>query len=146
MSFIQIPFVSLGLIFFLIGFFMLRSISRKKKEYTEEVEGEVVGFMEKKMASHHNNGHIHYSTGYTPVVKYRCSGKTYEYSNGVISQYPKEKIGDIMTLFVDPENPENATDLRSTKMLKLVGGVFLITGIMLFGITGLLSYLLTLVL
>jgi hypothetical protein len=48
------------------------------------------------------------STTYSPVFSYTYEGQQYEYESVNSSNPPTNKVGDVETLLVNPENPSKA--------------------------------------
>jgi hypothetical protein len=64
-----------------------------------EVQGTVV-----RLESSSSDG----STTYSPVFSYTYEGQQYEYESVNSSNPPTNKVGDVETLLVNPENPSKA--------------------------------------
>jgi hypothetical protein len=64
-----------------------------------EVQGTVV-----RLESSSSDG----STTYSPVFSYTYEGQQYEYESVNSSSPPTNKVGDVETLLVNPENPSKA--------------------------------------
>jgi hypothetical protein len=47
---------------------------------------------------------------YAPICSYQVDGKTYEVKSGTTSDPPLHKKGDVVTLFYDPNHPQNARE------------------------------------
>ncbi len=112
-----------GIIFFMIGFFMKRSQKKKERECTAITTGIVVDM---------KRGHRHLSESgavlhYYPVFEYSAGGQIYRIDSRIGFAKPKLSVGQSVTIYYDAETPEKyyAQEYRFGKNL---GSIFLGVG------------------
>lgn len=91
----------IGLVFFIIGFVMLRHKKKKELHCTARTYGRVTDIVSRQ--SHSSDGG--YSTSWHPVFEYTIGSLTFvkEYSYG--SSRPKFAIGQTVEVFYNPADP-----------------------------------------
>ena len=93
-------FIVFGLIFFGVGATFLGSLFRDRSVCSFETEGVVVELVQKVTT---NKGHKRLS--YAPVFSYEFEGVSYKYKSSVYSQLDRFKIGQRVTVMVNPDEP-----------------------------------------
>lgn len=104
------------------------SYNYDKKKCTEEVEAECIDLIRNR--SSQSGG----SRSYTPMYRYTYRGKVYEVCNSSYTNYGNPYVGERLTLYVAPEDPEYFFDKR--RSLKSGIGIILI-GAFMFALSGL---------
>ena len=96
-----ILFLCIGLMFVVIGIYLLISSFSAQKNCTEEVDAVVVDMVTVK-AGKAKHKHITYA----PVFGYDYEGQTYQVQSRTSQRPAKYKVGERVTIFIDPSSPE----------------------------------------
>ncbi|WP_455617132.1 DUF3592 domain-containing protein [Eisenbergiella sp.] len=127
-------FAGMGLLFLLLGLFLMKVFGRRRQTATMITTARVVDVECKR----DSNG----STYYYPVFEYYAGGRMQQVVSTFGSSPCRYQTGEKTELHYDPEKPEKFWCERDTKMMKLlcgifmgIGGIFLVLGIV-FMVTG----------
>lgn len=127
-------FAGMGLLFLLIGIFLMKVFGRKRKTASMVTTARVVD-----VECRRDSGG---STYYYPVFEYYAGGRMQRVVSIFGSSPCRYQTGEETELHYDPEKPEKFWCERDTKMMKLlcgifmgIGGIFLVLGIV-FMVTG----------
>lgn len=127
-----------GIIFFIIGFFMYRNQKNKEGKCTAATTGKVVD-LERGTRDASELGEV---PKYYPVFEYSIGGQVYRKVSGIGFNKPKLNVGQSVTIYYDPERPEKYY-AQEYKFGKNVGSIFLWvgSGCFLVGVVGILCCL-----
>ena len=127
-------FAGMGLLFLLIGIFLVKVFGRRRKTASMVTTARVVD-----VECRRDSGG---STYYYPVFEYYAGGRMLRVVSTFGSSPCRYQTGEETELHYDPEKPEKFWCERDTKMMKLlcgifmgIGGIFLVLGIV-FMVTG----------
>ncbi len=127
-------FAGMGLLFLLIGIFLMKVFGRRRKTASMVTTARVVD-----VECRRDSGG---STYYYPVFEYYAGGRMQRVVSTFGSSPCRDQTGEETELYYDPEKPEKFWCERDTKMMKLlcgifmgIGGIFLVLGIV-FMVTG----------
>ena len=127
-------FAGMGLLFLLIGIFLMKVFGRRRKTASMVTTARVVD-----VKCRRDSGG---STYYYPVFEYYAGGRMQRVVSAFGSSPCRYQTGEETELHYDPEKPEKFWCERDTKMMKLlcgifmgIGGIFLVLGIV-FMVTG----------
>lgn len=119
-------FLIVGIVLCAVGALSIVSGILSKVKCTEPVEGTVVSLKDKTFYHRGITTHM-----ITPVIKYVYGEKTYESkAANSTSNTQKYRVGDSITVLVDPKAPESFT-LKKTIFPYIFGVIMLIPGIVL---------------
>lgn len=96
-----ILFLCIGLMFVVIGVYLLVSSFSAQKNCTQEVDAVVVDMVTVK-AGKAKHKHVTYA----PVFGYEYEGQTYEVQSRTSQRPAKYKEGQELTIFIDPSSPK----------------------------------------
>lgn len=125
-------FLGIGLIFFVVGIGIGIHDRNMKKRCSEKVTAVIT---ENREVLSKSDNHI--SRTYSPVFRYTYNGTEYTQNTGYSSNPPVFEVGDNTEIFVDPSDPNKiyVPKLKVAKLLTviftLLGGAFLIVGVIL---------------
>ena len=117
-----------GLVFYLIGFFVKRSRENKRDRCTMTASGEVSSI--RKRLSH---GSGHSSTLYYPTVRYTAKGKEYEEERSYGASGCPFSVGDKVIVKYNPDDPSDFY-LPEDGGLSVLGKVFTGIGLACFAV------------
>ena len=111
-------FAAAGLIFVIV------SLLKKISKCNVELEAEISDISTKDM-----NG----TTTYAPVYSYYYEGQAYEQTSGVYVNTPGYRVGEKVTIHINPNKPEmlldKKRDLKTLIVFAVVFALFLVIGI-----------------
>jgi hypothetical protein len=77
------------------------------------------------------------SSAVAPVIDYSVNGVKYTHNSNVYSSFSSYKVGDKLTIFYDPSNPQTS-ELNDNRLDQLLSLIFGINGVVWLLITGIL--------
>lgn len=131
-SILVLSFVTIGTVFFLIGFFRSRPI-----KYYDQTKGVIIKkerhyVINLRKLIHNEPAREYYTPDVRPTVLYEVDGEQYTFTSS-ISQQPGMEIGKEVNVFYDRYEPNKAiidTFVQRGTLFKLVGTVFLLLGLL----------------
>lgn len=112
-----------GIIFFIIGFFMKRSQKKKERECTAITTGTVADIK----IGQRNVSEPSAVPQYYPVFAYSAGGQIYRIVSKIGFDKPKLSIGQSVTIYYDAESPETYY-VQEYRFGKNLGSIFLGVG------------------
>lgn len=100
----NIFFIFLGLIFFIIGIFILIYPQLKEKRCTESVVAKVVENIKDRSYYSDDNNFTRFVT-YRPVFEFEYNGQNYNIQSNTSSNPPAFDVGEKVELKINPDNP-----------------------------------------
>lgn len=113
----------IGLIFFLIGFFMHRNRKSKEQKCTAVTIG-TVSDIEVRYSRSIGSGNTRSNH---PVFEFNAGGQRYKLVSNVGTSMQKLTVGQSVTVYYDPEKPERYY-VKEYTLGKTLGYIFLVTG------------------
>ncbi len=131
-SILVLSFVTIGTVFFLIGFFRSRPI-----KYYDQTKGVIIKkerhyVINLRKLIHNEPAREYYTPDVRPTVLYEIDGEQYTFTSS-LSQQPGMEIGKEVNIFYDRYEPNKAiidTFVQRGTLFKLVGTVFLLLGLL----------------
>ena len=90
-----------AVVVFAVGMFKGVSLNYKEKHCTQTIRAEIV-----RVEMHRKNQGKTMRTVYTPYFTYSADGKTFKGHAKYTTQIFKYKVGDMVKIRIDPENPK----------------------------------------
>ena len=87
-----------------ISFFAIQLMNSDKKKCTYKVQATVIDIV--YQSHYHDDPYTTTILGNYPRYKFTYNGKDYEVTANIAKDYSHEKVGDIVTLYINPDNPE----------------------------------------
>lgn len=94
-------FIILAVVVFAVGMFRGISLNYKEKHYTQTINAEIV-----RVEMHRENAGKTIRTVCTPYFTYRVESKTFSGHAKYTTRIFEYKVGDIIEIRIDPENPK----------------------------------------
>ena len=116
-----------GIIFIVVGIFLLINGKQKAKRCTEEIIGTIVEIKEE--TSTDTNGVIEYT--YYPIIEYQVGEKTITKQSSTGSNTSKYNLNDKIDLLYNPNNIEEFI-IKGDKSSNYIGIVFIVLGTITF--------------
>lgn len=123
----------LSLVFLLVGGALCVYYKRLKKQCIQKCDAVAIDVVRSKMKSDDPGDLGGWS--YFPIYEYRVNGKTYKKQSAFGNLKSRVHIGQTTTLYVNPENPEQAFQLKES----FIAIIFILVGIILAAATWLLA-------
>lgn len=100
------------------AFFFWGSYIQKSKRCVTPVEAQVI-----RMLEHESDD----GSTYSPVYEFTFNGQSYEANGEFSSNMERYRVGDSVTLHINPDDPNEFTDpKRDKKLLIIISGFFVI--------------------
>lgn len=115
----------IGIIFFLIGFFMLKNRKKKEQVCTSKTIGKVIDICQQRSS---NFDSYSYSTYFHPVFEYTVNNLIYRKQSTSGSTQSKFAINQEVDIYYDPANPHNFYTPQDT-ITKNISKIFTAAGI-----------------
>ncbi len=113
----------LGIIFFFVGYLIRKMHYSKDSRCNVQLEGNIVDLQER---IHESDDGV--SKLFHPVVAYRYLGVEYQRESNVGQKPTPYKIGQIVTVYINPLNPNEFIIQQESKILLLIGNIFTVVG------------------
>ena len=116
-----------GFIFAFFGIHEIMTSYRKRKQETARAIGKVLSFVtrESRTGRYRNVIRVHDS----PVVEFNANGTTVQHKSDIEYKENTFKIGEVVDLFYDPNDPAHFHLEREFDHLPHLGVIFIATGI-----------------
>ncbi len=137
MKIIALVFMLVGVIFLAVGIGFAIHQTQLKNRCTHEVNAVVSDVLSKEERHENDDGHVSYSTVYTPVYSYNVDGQFYTTHSNTYSSNSSYRRGQTIQIFCDPNDPEtfyapnDTTNTILTVVFSGLGGLFTIIAIVL---------------
>lgn len=117
-------FIPVGLIFIVFGIFIF-TINLKNQDYIK-IEALVIDVKEEQDITTDGDGN-HITTTYNVTLNYIVDGSEY---TGTLDNVSKHKVGDTMSIYYNPTNPNQITETKSLilPIAIIIAGIASLTG------------------
>ena len=120
----KIGVIIFGIVFAVIGIFVLKNGKDLEKRCTVEVEGTVIEIKEEMSTDSDNQT----SYTYYPVIEYKAGEKTVTKKSNTGSSSSKYNINDKIVVLYNPEK-EDEFIIKGDKSSSMLGIIFIIVGV-----------------
>lgn len=130
MKIIAFVFMLVGVTFLAIGIGFAVHQTQLKNKCTLEVNAVIADVLSKEERHENDDGHVSYSTVYTPVYTYNVDGQFYTTHSNTYSSNSSYRRGQTVQIFCDPNDPETfyaPNDTTNTILMVVfcgLGGLF----------------------
>lgn len=137
MKIIALVFMLVGVTFLAVGIGFAIHQTQLKNRCTLEVNAIISDILSKDERHENDDGHVSYSTVYTPVYSYKVDGQLYTTHSNTYSSNIRYRRGQTIQIFCDPDDPEtfyapnDTTNTILTVVFCGLGGLFAIIAIVL---------------
>ena len=106
MKIIALVFMLVGVTFLAVGIGFAIHQTQLKNRCTLEVNAIISDILSKDERHENDDGHVTYSTVYTPVYSYNVDGQLYTTHSNTYSSNIRYRRGQTIQIFCDPDDPE----------------------------------------
>ena len=137
MKIVALVFMLVGVTFLAVGIVFAIHQTQLKNRCTLEVNAIISDILSKDERHENDDGHVSYSTVYTPVYSYNVDGQLYTTHSNTYSSNIRYRRGQTIQIFCDPDDPEtfyapnDTTNTILTVVFCGLGGLFAIIAIVL---------------
>ena len=102
----SVSFMLVGVTFLAVGIGFAIHQTQLKNRCTLEVNAIISDILSKDERHENDDGHVSYSTVYTPVYSYNVDGQLYTTHSNTYSSNIRYRRGQTIQIFCDPDDPE----------------------------------------